>query len=211
MTLKRRAPGERVRLSVSAFASDYPKGDHLGHSREGRMRTFQTVVFGLSRLSAGLACLLVVAMVLHILYEIVLRTFFSSSTFVLDEFVGYAVAATTFLALGYSFEHGSLIRVGLLLERLDAGSRRVAEIVCGIATLIVMGGLTWYFWLILWRSWVRGRVSSSIAEVPMWIPESLVFAGALIFCLQLVAYLIRQLTNEAPPVVVEKYDIQHDL
>ena len=45
------------------------------------MRTFQTVVFGLSRLSAGLACLLVVAMVLHILYEIVLRTFFSSSTF----------------------------------------------------------------------------------------------------------------------------------
>jgi TRAP-type C4-dicarboxylate transport system permease small subunit len=175
------------------------------------MRTFQTVVFGISRLGAGLACLLVVAMVLHILYEIVLRTFFSSSTFVLDEFVGYAVAAATFLALGYSFEHGSLIRVGLLVERLEEGPRRAVEIACGLATLIMMGGLTWYFWLTLWRSWVRGRVSSSIAEVPMWIPESLVFVGSFIFCLQIVAYIMRQLTNEAPPVVVQKYDIQHDL
>ena len=60
---------------------------------------------------------LLVLMVLHILLEIVLRSFFASSTFVLDEFVGYGVAAMTFLSLGYALETDSLIRVQLLLGR----------------------------------------------------------------------------------------------
>ena len=175
------------------------------------MRTFQTAVFGLSRLAAGLACLVVVAMVCHILYEIVLRTFFASSTFILDEVIGYGVAASTFLALGYSFEHGSLIRVGLLVGRLTGNARRALEIFCSLATLAVIGQLTWYIGLITWRSWQRGRVSSSIAEIPLWIPESLILLGAVIFCLQLIAYMLRQFTDEPAPVPVETPDLQHDL
>ena len=175
------------------------------------MRAFQTAVFGLSRLAAGLACLIVVAMVCHILYEIVLRTFFASSTFVLDEFIGYGVAAATFLAIGYSFEHGSLIRVGLLIGRLEGRARRSLEVFCALATLWMTSLLGWYVGLIVWRSWSRGRVSSSIAEVPLWIPELLIFVGIAVFWLQLIAYLVRQFTNEPPPVIVETIDVQRDL
>jgi TRAP-type C4-dicarboxylate transport system permease small subunit len=176
------------------------------------MRGFQTAAFGLSRIAAGLACLVVILMVLLILYEIVLRTFFASSTYVLDEFAGYGVAAVTFLALGYSFEHGSMIRVGLLVGRLTGKARRALEVFCALATLWVTSLLVWYLGLAVRRSWTRGEVGNSIAEVPQWIPEGLVLLGLGVFWLQLFAYLIRQITGEPPPVIADPaIDAQHDL
>ena len=167
------------------------------------MSQLQTAVFAISRLSAALAALAMVGMVGHILYEIVLRYFFDSSTFVLDEFVGYAVAAATFLGLGYSLEYGSIIRVNLLIGRTTGWLRRVLEALCSIAALMAVGLLAGHFGFRVARHWTRGTVSSSIAEVPMWIPEGAVLLGLCVFWLQLLAYLLRQFTDTPPPVVAE--------
>lgn len=170
------------------------------------MRAFQAAIFAISRIAAALSCVMLVGMVVHILYEIVLRVFFSSSTYVLDEFVGYEVAACTFLALGYSLEHGSLIRVNILLERLSGRARRILDALCAIAALSITSLLIKYYWLNFHRSWTLNRVSSSIAEVPLWIPEAMVLAGMLVFWLQLLAYFLRQLTGAPSPIA-----ISHDL
>ena len=45
-----------------------------------------------------------------------------------DDYAGYSMAASAFLALGYTFKHGEHIRVSLLLERLHGGRRRAAGI-----------------------------------------------------------------------------------
>jgi len=164
------------------------------------MRILQIGVFALSRLSAVLAALILIGMVGHVLFEIVLRTFFSTSTFVLSEFVGYGVAAVTFLSLGYALEHGSLIRVNLLIGRFQGRTLRVFECLSALGALFVVSVLIRFFWISVERNWVRGRVSSSIAEVPMWIPEGLVLVGLAVFWLQLVAYFLRQVTDTAPPV-----------
>lgn len=176
------------------------------------MQAFQTAVFGLSRFSAALAALAIVAMTLHILYEIVLRAFFSTSTFVLDEFVGYGVAAATFLALGYALEHRSLIRVGLVIGRLSGRAQRTLEVICALGGLWVATLLIYYMGLTAWRSWIRGRTSSSIAEVPSWIPEAIVLFGLVVFWLQLLAYMIRQFGDTLPPVPANAAeDLQSDL
>lgn len=174
------------------------------------MKLFQNTIFALSRAGAALACIVLVGMVAHILYEIVLRAFFASSTYVLDEFVGYGVAACTFLALGYSLEHGSLIRVDLLLGRLTGRARRAVDSFCAIATLWIVSVLIWYFWLMVERSWTRGRVSSSIAEVPLWIPQGAVLVGLGVLWLQLFAYLLRQ-AADAPPLVADDQATQREL
>lgn len=174
------------------------------------MRTFQAAIFTISRVAAALSCVMLVGMVVHILYEIVLRVFFSSSTYVLDEFVGYEVAACTFLALGYSLEHGSLIRVSLLVERLSGRARRMLDALCAIAALSITSLLIKYYWLNVERSWMRNRVSSSIAEVPLWIPEAVVLIGMLVFWLQLFAYFLRQLTGEPSPVA-SSHDPRHEI
>lgn len=164
------------------------------------MHIFQTVVYTLSRLAAGLAALIVVAMTSHILLEIVLRSFFGRSTYVLDEMVGYGIASATFLSLGYAFEQSSMIRVGVLVDRVQGGARRALDAVCAVLALSVMGLFTWTLGATALRSFVKGRRSSSIAEVPLWIPEFLCWLGLAIFCLQAFAYFIRKLSGQSGPV-----------
>lgn len=168
------------------------------------MRYFYDTIFVISRMAAALACAVLVGMVSLILYEIILRYFFHSSTYVLDEFVGYGVAACTFLALGYSLEHGSLIRVNVLVSRLQGTAKRLFEIFCAALTMVVIGLFIWFFWIRVTRHWTRGTTSSSIAEIPMWIPESMVLLGLSVFWLQLLAYLLRHVTNTPPPVTPSK-------
>lgn len=164
------------------------------------MQLVQTAIYSISRLAAGLAAAILVGIVGLILYEIVLRYFFSTSTFVLQEFVGYGVATCTFLSLGYALEHGSLIRVNMLLSRVSDGWQRVLEGLAAVLTMSIVAMVMWFFWLRVLRHWNRGSVSNSIAEVPLWIPEGALLVGLGIFWLQLFAYGLRQLTGHPPPV-----------
>ena len=155
------------------------------------MQRFQASVLAISRFAAELSGLILVAMVLHILVEIVLRSFFDTSTYVLDEFIGYGVAAITFLALGYALEEDSLIRVNIVLSRVRGLARRVLEGLCAGTTLGLACYLGFYVLRNWHRDWEREAVSPSIAEIPMWIPEGLVLLGYALFILQLFAYVVR--------------------
>jgi len=145
--------------------------------------------------TAGAVCgaVLLLAMVGHVILEIVLRTFFATSTFVLDEFVGYGVAAVTFLCAGYAFQEGALIRVGIVLEASEpiAGLRRGIEIACAVVGAAIVWFVTWYFCLSVWRHVLRGNRSETIAQVPLWIPEGLMLLGLAILGLRLSAYALR--------------------
>ena len=143
-----------------------------------------------------LSAVLLVAMVLHILLEIVLRSFFASSTFVLDEFVGYGVAAITFLSLGYTLNEGALIRVNLVLSRTRGRLRLGLEIFSVTLTLALSVFIAAYFWRSVARNWRREAVSESIAEIPLWIPEGLVVVGLSLFAIQLAAYLLRLIAGD---------------
>lgn len=166
------------------------------------MHLFQRSVFAVSRASAAVACAILIGIVCLILYEIVLRFFFATSTFVLQEFVGYGVATCTFLSLGYALEHNALIRVNVLLARVSAPWRRVLEGLAAVLTMGIVSMLMWFFWLRVIRHWTRGSTSNSIAEVPLWIPEGALLLGLGIFWLQLFAYALRQIAD-SPPVVAD--------
>ena len=45
-----------------------------------------------------------------------------------DDIVSWLCAASAFLALGHTFRHGELVRVGLWIHRLGARGRRIAEL-----------------------------------------------------------------------------------
>lgn len=162
------------------------------------MQRFQASVFRLSKLAGQAAAVILVGMVIHIIFEIILRSFFHTSTFVLDEYVGYGIAAMTYLSLAYAFEEGSLIRVNLLLIRLHGRARRIVEYFCIVATLGITVFIAAFFWRSVKRNWDRGAVSESMAETPLWIPEALVLIGVVLFAIQLFAYLIRLLGGEEP-------------
>ncbi len=140
-----------------------------------------------------LAGVILVLMVGHVLLEIVLRTFFATSTYVLDEFVGYGVAAMTFLSTAYALRNGALIRVNILLDALPGGGvgRRSIELLCVLLTMSACGLIAVFFGNSAWRHFTRGTVSETVAEVPMWIPEGFVLVGLVILELELFSYALR--------------------
>ena len=72
------------------------------------IRLLASVFRRLNQLSGALAMLLIAYLLCHVLLEIVCTSIIGTSTYVLDEFVGYAIATTTFLGLGYSLEEMGL-------------------------------------------------------------------------------------------------------
>ncbi|WP_129139366.1 TRAP transporter small permease [Modicisalibacter coralii] len=138
----------------------------------------------LAALGAGVAMLLVVYMLGHILLEIGLRLF-GRSTFILDEYIGYSVAAMTFLGMPYALEKDGLIRVSLVLERLPQGWRWPLELFASLTALLAFGWLARYWTLAVERSFARGIISETMARTPLWIPQGAVLLGLYLLCFTL--------------------------
>jgi len=160
------------------------------------MKSIHAAIYTISRYAAYASGAICVYMLGHIILEIFIRTSFGSSTFCMDEFVGYGVGTMTFLAMGYSLENGGLIRVSILLKRLDGMVRRIVEVFCAVMTLLAMGMVIWYFGLSTVSHFVRGITTATYMDVPSWIPEGLFLLGMIIFWIQLLSYLIRVIRGE---------------
>jgi len=124
------------------------------HEQQGAALTEPSWLKGISvtstfinKIAAGLAAILLVLMVGLILVEIVLR-FFSRSTFMTDVLVGYGVAAITFLALGWTLEQGSMIRISAVTQRLGRIPRFIAE----VFSIIVAQAIVIWLMFFVWRS-----------------------------------------------------------
>lgn len=144
----------------------------------------------LGALAAKLSGLILILMVALILYEIFLRSALGTSTFVMDEFVGYGVATMTFLSFAATLRDGVFIRVNLILTRLGERVRRALEVISCLAGTVLFSFLGFYFLRIVWTDFSRGTVSNSIMEVPLWIPEAAMAAGLFIFVLQFAALTV---------------------
>lgn len=168
---------------------------------------FVRAVDRIALLGGRLAAAMILLMAGHILIEIFLRSLLATSTYVLDEFVGYAVAAATFLGAGYTLRGDGFIRVGLLLHALEGARRlrRALELVCIVAGLVAAGGLLWYFAQSAQRHFERGTVSETIAQVPMWVPEGAVVVGLLCLVLSLAACLVEVLAGG--PLLCERHAV----
>ena len=156
------------------------------------MIVLERLSYRLARLAVWLSAGILIYMVMHILLEIMLRVFFSKSTYVLDEFVAYATASITFLCLAYSLHDEALIRVNMLLSRFHGKPRLILELFSVATMIVIVIMVTYYFWVkTFWRDLVRGTVSESIAEVPLWIPEIFALIGLWLFGLQLITMFLR--------------------
>lgn len=151
----------------------------------------------------AIACALLVYIVVHIILEIVLRNFFASSTNSMADFVGYATGAMTFLALGHTFVSRKHVRVSLIRRFLKGNGAIAVELFCIAATFAIFAFMARYVWLILARDYVRGSVSPGLVPTPTWYIAAAIFAGLLIFLIQLLASAIDTVMNGVPEEQVE--------
>jgi len=98
-----------------------------------------------------------------------------------DDIVGWLCAASAFLALGHTFRHGELVRVGIVLERLTPAARRPAELAALGVALMVAGYLLWAIVRFVYQSWQFNEVAQGLLKVPIWIPQLSLVLGVGIF------------------------------
>ncbi len=163
----------------------------------GAIARLERAVARLAKATAWLAGAILILMIGHVLLEIGLRALFATSTFVLDEFVGYGVAAVTFLSAGYAFQEEALIRVSLLLDatRRRPRFRRWLELASAGTAAAVLWFVAWYFARSVARHLERGSASETVAQVPLWIPEGLMLLGLIVLCLRISVYALKLLAE----------------
>lgn len=154
---------------------------------------------------AGIAvsAALLVYIVIHIILEIILRNFFASSTNSMGEYVGYATGAMAFLAMGHTFMSRKHVRVSLLRRFLRGRAAIAVELFCVATTFAMFAFMARYIWLILVRDFVRGSVSPGLTATPTWYIAAAIFAGLVIFLIQLVASALDTAINGVPEEHIE--------
>jgi TRAP-type C4-dicarboxylate transport system permease small subunit len=106
------------------------------------------------------------------------------------EYAGYCMAAASFFAFAHALNRGAHIRVSMLLNAVSTKVRWIIEIWCfAIAT-----ALAWYFAYYATKatywSWKFNDIGQGQDATPLWIPQSAMVIGGVIFAIALSDHLI---------------------
>jgi len=134
----------------------------------------------LYRLSGYIAAIFLILVAIFILTGIASRVF---GFYIrgLAEYSGYCMAASSFLALAYTFGEKGHIRITLFLEKSNKNIRRLLELWCLSIATFFSGFLSFYFIKMLIVSFNFQERSEGADEILIWIPQVTVALGSTIF------------------------------
>ena len=97
-----------------------------------------------------------------------------------DDIVAWLCAGSAFLAVGYTFRYGDLVRVSLLIDRLPGRLRHHAEIASLGTALVVIAYAAWAVARFVYESWKFHELAQGLIQIPIWIPQMSLVLGMLI-------------------------------
>lgn len=134
----------------------------------------------LARINTALALvcgLALVATVGMVLLEIGLRRIAGRGLGGSDEIAGYVMAGVAAWGLAYALTERAHVRIDIATARLPLPGRAGFDLLALLATAFVAGSVTFYAWRVLSRSVARNATANTPLETPLWIPQSVWFAG----------------------------------
>src|SRR5207248_1529559 len=98
-----------------------------------------------------------------------------------DDVTAWLCAACAFLAVGHTFRHRELIRVGLWIDRLTGRWRWYAELFALGVTAAFGVYMMWSVAHFVYESWKFHEIAQGIVRIPIWIAQLSFAIGVLIF------------------------------
>lgn len=148
----------------------------------------------INRAIAILAGMVLLATVALILLEIVLRQTPMGSLGGADEISGYVMAAVATWGFSFALTERAHVRIDILQLRLSTMGKALFDLLalaslCSIASLVAV-----YSWDVLGKTLARDSHANTPLGTPLWIPQSIWFAGwvwlALVSAILLVCILV---------------------
>ena len=115
-----------------------------------------------------------------------------------DDITAWLCAAAAFFALGHTFRHGELVRVGLFIDRFGPRTRRYAELTALTIATLVVGYMTWAAARFVYDSWKFNEVAQGLIKLPIWIPQMCFVIGVAIFLVAVLDELVTVLSGGKP-------------
>lgn len=140
---------------------------------------------------AGGALLFLAAFTVSV--DVILRKLFAVSLGGADELSGYAFAIGTAWAFAFALLRRANVRVDALYQHLPLKFCALLDILALLALGWFVAYLAFYGWQVLETSWSLSARSNSALKMPLWIPQSLWFAGLAAFVATLALLLARSL------------------
>lgn len=115
-----------------------------------------------------------------------------------DDIASWCMAAMAFLGLAHTFKRGEMIRVGLLMERLQGRAKQVAEVTAlAVATAFILY-YTRHAVQMTYNSLRFNDMAQGVLAVPLWIPQLGFTGGLAILSIALIDEMVNVLRGNRP-------------
>ena len=106
------------------------------------------------------------------------------------DYAGYAMAAASFLAFANALNRGAHIRVSIVLNAVGPGLRRLINIWCFAIGAATAWYFVWFCYRFVYFSWKFNDISQGQDRTELWIPQSVMLFGAVVFAIALTDHLV---------------------
>ena len=115
-----------------------------------------------------------------------------------DDLTAWSVVAAGFLPLAYTYRTNGHVRVTLIIERFHGAGRRAMELLVATLALFLVGFLTYSAFDMVWDSLRFEELSQNLIVIPIWIPQSSIAVGSLLFTIAILDDLVVSLRGGLP-------------
>lgn len=145
-----------------------------------------------ARSASTLAGFAVLAIVVLITYDVLMRFLFEQPQLFVDELASFLEVLVIFGGLAYTFRTGGHVRVDLLTTHLPRRARARLRVVALVIGLVFLGVVMWPTVQSALTAYRYGRVSA-VMLYPLWLPMLLIPLGLALLAVAMLAALVAQL------------------
>lgn len=153
---------------------------------------FMKAFYFLLKALAWLAALLFVAAGCMLTYEVLARYLFIAPTIWAAELSQLCLIWGSMIAMPWLLKTGRHISVDALTERLGPKAKRACHVLAMAFVAVFSAWVAWKGGGIFWDSFVRGRTTGSMLDLPTWVAELAIPAGFSLLTLQALIEIGRQ-------------------
>ena len=155
------------------------------------MKIFVKIVDKITSVAGAVAGVMLCITVILMITEVVLRSFFTKTLYVADEYSAFLMVGITFLGLAYALKEGSHIQMSLVHRFLTDKQRAILNIITlaiGFVLIAIIFVKTSQFF---WTAVVYGGRSLNVSGTHLAIPKFFMPLGSMVFALQFLSEMFK--------------------
>lgn len=162
------------------------------------MNALGRVLGAVERALEGLACVLLVALLVLTNVEVAARYGFNRSTLIADEYGGYAMAWMTMLGAVHLLRADRHLSMTSIVDRLGPRGQNILGFIAALIGLVISAVLLYATSLLVLASAKFGTVSIQPSRTPLVWPQLILPVGYVLLCAAYLEELLRRALGYSP-------------